>query len=381
MRLRGVMRVMGPMGPMGLMGLIGLIGLIGLLGCSADDEAGSRETPIVFTGDRQAEEQVTRGNANATRAVTPLYELEKTFTVYGAKNGDYNAATGSYASYQTVFQGYTVRWLNNSVATTTTNSRGWEYVNQQLPGALEQTVKFWDYSADAYRFMAVTGSGVTPTTTTADGVTVSRLTFEANATNPETMPYYSHLWFSNNKNDYGKPVTLVFVKPLCRVRFMFTFENPADAADTELSGKSLARSDGKNIMTGGKVYVDYPLTGTATAETLSIDDNASGLSELTKDYYTVEDPKETDENLIAGKEYWYTLLPAPDGQGTLTLTVSVNGDPKTTVVPKEYTKWLPGYEYTYIFKVHVDGGVSIDKVQSAFTDWIEHVGSHEIYNW
>jgi hypothetical protein len=74
-------------------------------------------------------------------------------------------------------------------------------------------------------------------------------------------------------------------------------------------------------------------------------------------------------------------LPAPDGQGTLTLTVSVNGDPKTTVVPKEYTKWLPGYEYTYIFKVHVDGGVSIDKVQSAFTDWIEHVGSHEIYNW
>jgi len=59
----------------------------------------------------------------------------------------------------------------------------------------------------------------------------------------------------------------------------------------------------------------------------------------------------------------------------------VNGDPKTTVVSAEYMDWKPGYEYTYIFKIHVDGGVSISSVQAAFTPWVFHEKPRTVYNW
>ena len=61
--------------------------------------------------------------------------------------------------------------------------------------------------------------------------------------------------------------------------------------------------------------------------------------------------------------------------------MSVNGEPKSLVVPEEYMDWLPGYEYTYIFKVRESGGVVIDNVQSAFTGWTLHEGTRKVYNW
>ena len=49
------------------------------------------------------------------------------------------------------------------------------------------------------------------------------------------------------------------------------------------------------------------------------------------------------------------LLGCKTTQGDLSgkpeVTVSVNGDPKTTTVPAQYMTWLPGYLYTYIFKI------------------------------
>ena len=64
------------------------------------------------------------------------------------------------------------------------------------------------------------------------------------------------------------------------------------------------------------------------------------------------------------------------------MTVSVNGDPKTAVVPAQFMTWMPGYEYTYVFKIHIDGSVTIDNVQTAFTQWIEHSkDDYTIYNW
>ena len=77
----------------------------------------------------------------------------------------------------------------------------------------------------------------------------------------------------------------------------------------------------------------------------------------------------------------YTVIPTPDGQGTYTLTVNVDGDPKTAVVPAEFMTWQPGYVYTYIFKVHVDGTVTIDAVQSAFAPWSVKSENYTVYNW
>ena len=369
---------------MSLIGLIGLMGLMGLMGCSGDN--GGEDTPlpveelvpIALGGTMQDEQTVTRSSSLESTGTT-------TFTVYGYKNTDIDG-NGTYTSYQTVFPGYAVSWQTNTAATTTTNSQDWEYVG--LPGHGGQTVKFWDWSATAYRFFGVTGtSGATVTTGTSEttGMAEAYLTFRADASTVATQaatPYYSHLWFSNgNPASYpdrlfGHPVQLEFLKPFCKVRFMFIYEDPTKEDGTTLSAMSFAPTNGRPIARSGELTVTYPLTGTATAiaESCALTGaNPGSLTALTQHYY--ETPADADA------EYWYTVLPAT-GQGTYTLEVEVNGLPQSCVVPADFMEWLPGYSYTYVFKLHVDGGVSIDAVQSAFTSWVEgNEGSHPVYNW
>ena len=107
-------------------------------------------TPIAFAAMQQEEQAVTRAAALETTGVT-------TFTVYGFKNMSYDETDG-YNGLQEVFPGYTVNWTINTAATSTTNSDGWEYVNQQALGKEEQTIKYWDWEAQAYRFFAVAGA-------------------------------------------------------------------------------------------------------------------------------------------------------------------------------------------------------------------------------
>ena len=63
------------------------------------------------------------------------------------------------------------------------------------------------------------------------------------------------------------------------------------------------------------------------------------------------------------------------------MTVTVNNTGKSAVVPAEYMSWLPGYSYTYIFKITEEGGVAIDLVQTAVTPWTDMQIDHTVYNW
>jgi hypothetical protein len=140
----------------------------------------------------------------------------------------------------------------------------------------------------------------------------------------------------------------------------------------------------------GDVTVRYPLNGSDVTESFSANAEAEGLTALKLDYYERVTEETINEESVVVYPYYkadkeplekvYTVLPAA-GQGAYTLTVSVNGEPKSTVVPAQYMNWLPGYYYTYIFKIHVDGSVTIDNVQSAFTPWIDHTATHTIHNW
>ncbi|MBR1548041.1 MAG: hypothetical protein IJ637_04885 [Prevotella sp.] len=382
----------GPISPIGPMRLIGpmIFLLLALAACSGES-GGEQPVPapeqpaaIAFAGSMQEATDISR-------SATPLSGDAQMFTVYGFKNMSMEA--GSYADEQMVFPGYLVRWHEGSSSTSTTNTSGWEYVNQQLPGAAEQTVKYWDYAATAYRFMGVTGTVVSgaygsyPPYATHETHEAYNLSFRADGENAAATPFYSHLWFAS---DFGSQVTLEFVKPLCQVRFMFIFEDPAAAAAnaTELTEKNFRPTDGNTIKLKGTVTVSYPLLGAATSEALMVDADASGLNALTQDYYESVTKNEDDvvtEPYYGAAEtplsYWYTVLPMPDGQGSYTLTVSVDGEPKSTVVPAKYMTWLPGYKYTYIFKVHVDKNVGLESVQSAFTDWRVEEAVRTIYNW
>jgi hypothetical protein len=363
--LKGDLETKGTHRPLWRMGLVGLIVLMGLMSCSSEEggDLGRSESGTVIAFSAKQDEGTT-----VTRATSLHEEGIETFKVWGYKNMD---ETYSESGLQTVFPGYTVNWLNGSAATTTTNSSGWEYILTSKP---DQTIKFWDWSAKAYRFFGVTGE--------ANG------TYETNGADrtyqitidPETS-YYSHLWFSTGNiamyptKEFGKPVQLVFMKPSSKVRFMFTFVNSRDGI--EMGPATFKPTNETDIAQKGTVTVNYPLTGTATQEWLTLASITESLSAFTEYYDPEDDTKEYRET----DNGWYTVLPN-SSQGSYTLEVKINNDTKTCAVPADFMQWLPGYSYTYIFKINEEGGVEIDLVQSAFTGWTTEVSTqHTVYNW
>ena len=295
---------------------------------------------------------------------------------------------GVYGTTQTVFPGYEVDWQTGSAATTTTNSSGWEYILTSEP---DQTIKYWDWSTKAYRFFAVTGytEGEAPeplvlgrTYKSAETASTYEFTMLADATDVDHTPYFSKLWFSTGvpedypDKQFGKPVQLEFMKPLARVRFLFNYSYAEEGIKLkEVEFKPTvdytAGEEAKvKIARKGNFTVSYPLDGTAIREDFSVTDidAVTRLEAFTEEY------------IPEGTEKWYVVLPSKT-QGSFTLSVNLNGATKTCTVPEQYMKWLPGYSYTYIFKITELGGVEIELVQSAVTSWTEMEGDHETYNW
>ena len=387
---------------------------MGLMGCSGGEDATGQtpttpptpttptitETAITFSGQQSEEQAVSRGANRANeangpysrRAGTPLSESATTFTVWGFKNMDYNDGTGVYGGTQTVFPGYTVNWISGSAATTTTNSNGWEYVAQQTSGD-EQTIKYWDWNAKAYRYFAVTG-GLNGTYKANEANKPYEFTMTADASSTAGMnatPYFSKLWFSTgNVADYrdkqfGKPVTLEFLKPFARVRFLYKYSTPREGFKmTEQKFRPTddvsAADDVKvKIARKGTVTVHYPTEGTATKEwyTVVVDaDKSTRLEAFTEDF----DPDNDTKVYNTCDNGWYWVLPIIS-QGSYTLTVKVNNNDRAVTVPAEYMTWLPGYSYTYIFKVTEEGGVEIGWVEYAMTPWTEMTATKTVYNW
>lgn len=435
--LMGPMGLIGLIGPIGLMGLIrlmGLIGLMGLVSCSSSsDDAVDNNPPapvntevaISFSGSESQEETVSNGGsnrankanktnraygtygANRRAAGKPLSESGvKVFTVWGHKNLSYTEATGVYGTKQLVFPGYEVDWNSGSAATTTTNSNGWEYILTTKP---DQTIKYWDFSAKAYRFFGVTGTpsgaegtyGGDGTYWTSGTYGTYELTLSADASSKAAMDaahYFSRLWFSTGDlenypdKQFGKPVTLEFVKPYTRVRFLFKYAYPREGIKlTNISFKPTADVDEEDdskkvkIARKGSVTVHYPKEGKETKEwyTTEVDaDKSTRLAALTVDYDPEDDGKDyvTLSSGLMTSDGWYVVLPN-NTQGSYTLAVTVNGDAKKAVVPEQYMQWLPGYSYTYIFKITNEGGVEIGWVEYAVTEWSEMEADHTVYNW
>lgn len=352
-------------------------------------------TPIRFSGGMQDVENVTQGVKSheagpsqeavtrsameaMTRAGRPLEELHSAFTVWGYKNMSRTGET--FDELQTVFPGYTVNWQANTAMTTTTNTHDWEYV-----GIADQTIKYWDLSARAYRFFAVTSSisstkeDVTspyPPFEPQEVHTTYRVTLAVDADDEDVIPYFSRLWFSTGElptyedKQFLKPVQLEFLQPLARVRFMFKSGDPSvDLETLQLEDTEFKPLDiSKHITTSGTFTVAYPLTGTATKESWTV---------------TPDDYRTAFTKAWATEADWVTVLPAHGSdQGVYRLTVTVNGEAKWCTVPAEFMTWLPGYEYTYIFKVNGELGVELGTVTSAYTAWQSgREADHEIYNW
>ena len=395
-------RPIRPIGPIGLIRPIGLIGLTLLTSCSGDDTPDlptpppAAESIISFNSALSEPESETR----ATRA--PLSDNAQTFRVWAFKNDAYTAP--DYTSYQTVMPGYTVNYVANTANTTTSNTNDWEYVEQ----APDQTIKYWDFDAKAYRFFGATNWGGTDngtyesyktygayTTNSANEPNGAyKITANVDATHHAQAPYFSELWFSTGNpavypaRQFGQPVTLRFLQPFARVRFMFTFADNVTATHADLGHIRFYPNTG-TIPTQGNVTVTYPLKGSDTTGTWATS-NTTGISAFLIDYYDEDNsvtPADTDPTTWPNSpQYWYYVLPT-DAQSSYTAEVSVVTDEvKSAVIAAEYMTWRAGYDYTYKFKITETGGITIDVIQVAIHQWIvdpniTNSASHTVYNW
>ncbi|MBP5769925.1 MAG: fimbrillin family protein [Bacteroidaceae bacterium] len=372
--------------------------------------------PISFAGGMQEEQAVTRAG------LEEVLTGDKTFQVWGYKNDAYSG--GSYTSYQAVMPNFTVKWSANTAYTTTSNTNDWEYVGQgSTPEQqAEQTIKYWDFAANAYRFFGyalgnatadpatspavVTVPGGFPTgnstSSSAEAVTFSAAVDASSNATIAAAPYFSHLWFSDGNaatypdRQFGQPVVLQFLKPFARVRFLFTFVEGLNFGREKLGhigfgpSENFDNGDANDVLinTAGTVSVTYPLKGTATTETWATT-NATGIKQFDIDFYEV--PVSTPQGYPVNSqptswpntpEMWYTVLPNTT-QSSFTARVSVVSDEiKTVVIPAEYMQWKAGFEYTYKFKITETGGITIDVVQVAINDWgNKRFSDHSVFNW
>lgn len=136
-----------------------------LVGCTSDHfigELSTIETPVL-------EEPVAIDFGSNARAVTRASHEESAqllgnqFFVYGTKTSGENISA--------LFDNYEVNYIENSANKTESNLRDWEYVGYTSRKGATQSIKYWDYSANRYDFVAAAGIAATEIiTSTNDGM-------------------------------------------------------------------------------------------------------------------------------------------------------------------------------------------------------------------
>ncbi len=392
--------------------------LVTLASCSSDEMV-SDSSPNQKVNDGNA--IVFKSTANAlTRAdhvgADAAGMLNKHFTVGGFKGaGDITAtavATG------TVFDNYIVNWTENTAATTASNTSDWEYsgITAVAPSSLAgntQSIKYWDYSAAQYDFIAYsTGTSTAVTTTPSSGQVQVTTISPANAkTAAYTLTgaaadlekcYIADMVTVYKGTDYGKEVQLTFRALASKVRVALYETVPGysikdvkfytDATTTLATGASetnatlftTGTADKDNFYTAGTYTVSFPTIGSSNKEKSDYNKAHVSLAATGKgttkafaglNYTSAQYKEKSTGNIwlgrtsaapsyagVAGDNYYQIAMPNEEGT-VLELRVdytleSIDGSGETITihgatayVPAIYAAWKPNYAYTYIFKI------------------------------
>lgn len=375
--------------------------VLALASCSSDDFLGessgngqNASSAINFGGDAG---KITRATSNTGNAAQML---DYQFKVYGVKKMSENEVD----KFEPSFTNYSV-WYDDA-KNTTSNTNGWEYVgtkgtthgNENVTLKDDQYIKYWDYAAEEYHFVA--GSPISAFTYNknkdADNVgmkipsaTITGLAGHINANNTETAlktdPVYVATPIIVAKKDYQKPVQFVFNRQQAMVRvgiyeiipgYSITEIKFYEAEDVKATSKNI-------ILTSAKP--DYFVGGEGIIGTVNYD--------WTKPSYTFE---YTDNGQLKKRKNWYagmlgtlattsteaiatlygtdkdmsdkgyfTVIPTPSATTaapilikcdyTLTSddhsgeTIKVTG--ATAAIPAAFSKWEVNTRYTYLFKI------------------------------
>ena len=387
--------------------LLAAVAGIVLASCSNDDFIGGSDVAqrnasngeITFASGMGA---ITRADIVGADAATLLGSK---FIVLGMK-GD-----GTAAGMTPVFQNYLVQWQANSAGTSESNTHDWEYagITAVAPSSIAgttQTIKYWDYGTASYDFAAFsTGKSemIASGTPAAGQVLVSAIEYNGTDGKGYTMQgaaadlakCYIADMVTVEKADYQKTVQMKFRSMGTKVRMAiyetvpgyaikdvkFYTDNTtpittgASSTDATLIGANAFKTSGEYTVTyptiglSNKSNSDYnkahvTLGATSTA--------ASNFGFGTLNYVAGEGSLAGANNYLgrtltnasyAGTStYYQTVLPNEEGTSLelridYTL-VSIDGSNEEikvhgakAFVPSTYTKWLPNYAYTYVFKI------------------------------
>ena len=376
---------------------------LALASCSSDDFLGdtpgstptSANSAINFGGDAGKITRATSNEGNTQQM------LDGQFLVYGVKKTNDEI-------FHNVFVNYSV-WdveANN----TTSNTNGWEYVGTKDAANLgigkitlkyDQTIKYWDYSASVYHFVAgspidafkYTISPDLTTGTEIESATVTGLAGHIEANNTETAlktdPVYIAAPVKIEKKDYQKPITFTFIRQQSMVRvglyetipgYTITDIKFYDAdGTTATSSNIILTSATANYFVGGSNVsgtVTYDWTTATPSYTYAYNETdltksknwhagklEDGVQAITSSEQEVATLYGTDKDMSTTG--YFTVLPTPTAtiasailikcDYTLTAddfsgeTIKVTG--ATAAIPAAYSKWEPNTRYTYLFKI------------------------------
>lgn len=381
--------------------------VLALASCSSDDFLGENSgngqnssSAINFGGDAG---KITRATSNTENAAQML---DGQFKIYGVKKM-------SETQFVTVFKDYSV-W-NAAANTTTSNTNGWEYVGAKGATNLgtgnisldkDQTIKFWDYSASEYRFVA--GSPITAfkfnknqdiatTGTYITSATISGLAghIEANkeGTALNTDPVYVATPKVVKKEKYQEPVQFEFNRQQAMVRVgiyetipgyaitaikFYAYDNNGALKVTDKNNIILTSGTADYFVGGSNIVgtINYDWTGTTPSYTYAYTEGITKSRNWYAGHFEPHNALATTSTATVAKLYgtdkdmssdngYFTVLPTPSTTKaapilikcdyTLTSddisgeTIEVTG--ATAAIPAAFSKWEVNTRYTYLFKI------------------------------
>lgn len=312
------------------------------------------------------------------------------FKVYGVKTDGTNYsnvfATGAYntaADYNADPDAFWVWYKESTAASTTSNTDDWDYVGAAgthgtasheatVASNKDQTIKYWDYSATQYEFVAYSATVGTPTITKyqKDGFTVTataaelaglyiadketvlpvnykqtvQFTFRTSGTKVrlgiyETIPGYvvQNVKFRPNASEFDATTT--------NAKLSGSFNGTSSASDgtynvTYNSTTGIAEFD--NTAATASAYFDFGSFASATPTALGETSTSPMWATGSADYQSVLPNTDNPGNMILKVDY--DLYNSVSGE-----TIHVKG--AKAVVPAMYMTWNPNYAYTYLFKI------------------------------
>ena len=363
--------------------------IMAMAACTSDEFTGESRfdttggtAPISFGS---ATGQFTRATGAAAATA-----LGNSFNVYATKtvgtttsNVFAKNAYSADASYNAT--PYIVTWGDATAGTTASNTSNWEYVN--VTGGTDQTIKYWDYSADQYEFVAYKATVGTPTISKyqKDGFTVEatdeelaglyiadKLTITTKNASP-TMPA-AH----SNYNQIGNIVQFTFRAGASKVRLGiyetingYVVKNvnfrPAASEFTATTTQAQLSGSFNGEGVGGTAKATYTVTYDGTTGVAVLDAAATATDNFKFGTFTSTadagiGTTSTTPTWAGGTADYHAVRPNTDNFGNMTLRVDydlynaasgevISVKNARAVVPAIYMKWNPNYAYTYLFKI------------------------------